>query len=772
MFTPPRLSYWFRLYVFLIGLVPTLALAVFESVQVGSDGYARGTYVEIGQNVRGVFGASVTNLPAGFHTTGVRSPNNLFGFISNPQKNDWATFDGDFFTPGGPEEGMGLKIGASSYGNNNSGTLNEIPGSISGVSTGLRGGRYTAVINWSGSVAGLDVDRITTVTETGEFVLMETTLTNTGLLPIDNIFWYHNVDPDNDQTINGGTYATNNTVVSQPGADNRALVVATQNPMGSDTDGSAVSLFANDARARVSHGGFSNRDAAAIYNATGCDANGNTLSGNVGCANANKDKAISLAFNVGTLGAGESTQLVYAYNLSADTSDLEAYYILASEPDADSDGLTDSQETIYGTDPNDPDSDDDGVLDGEEVALGTDPLSTDSDGDGLTDGEEENNVDDPSTTAVPSAVSSPTDACDPDPSVDACDQDNDGLTNTEEAAAGTSPTIADTDGDGHLDGVEVTDGVSDPLVITSVPADADGDGVPDSVETTASTDPSDNLDFTLDSDSDGHPDYVEIGAGSDPNSGASTPTDTDGDLVPDFVEIMQGTDVNNALDYRDQDGDLVPDYVETLEGTESDSASSVLDSDSGGVPDYVEVTRIVNAGGSALDPTNGTDDANFDESPPMAVVINPVTEGDTEITGSSEAGATINLTGISCSPTPVVVSSIGTWVCGTPNPGPLENDVITVTATDPNLNTSVPATTTVSGGGEVAAPTINSVAASHTSITGKSAPNAVITLTTTNAGGPSIACANAPVTASASGDWECETRFMYHYGEWCRSFHL
>ena len=41
--------------------------------------------------------------------------------------------------------------------------------------------------------------------------------------------------------------------------------------------------------------------------------------------------------------------------------------------DSDNDGLTDPEETLYGTDPNNPDSDGDGVNDGDEVAAGTDP---------------------------------------------------------------------------------------------------------------------------------------------------------------------------------------------------------------------------------------------------------------------------------------------------------------------------------------------------------------------------------------------------------------
>ena len=41
--------------------------------------------------------------------------------------------------------------------------------------------------------------------------------------------------------------------------------------------------------------------------------------------------------------------------------------------DTDGDGLTDTQEAIYGTDPNNPDTDGDGYLDGDEVKHGYDP---------------------------------------------------------------------------------------------------------------------------------------------------------------------------------------------------------------------------------------------------------------------------------------------------------------------------------------------------------------------------------------------------------------
>ena len=66
-----------------------------------------------------------------------------------------------------------------------------------------------------------------------------------------------------------------------------------------------------------------------------------------------------------------------------------AFFRMASQDDADGDGLPDAYEAwSSGTDPADPDSDGDGLSDGEEVLLGGDPVSSDTDGDGLPDGVE------------------------------------------------------------------------------------------------------------------------------------------------------------------------------------------------------------------------------------------------------------------------------------------------------------------------------------------------------------------------------------------------
>lgn len=107
--------------------------------------------------------------------------------------------------------------------------------------------------------------------------------------------------------------------------------------------------------------------------------------------------------------------------------------------DEDCDGLSDSVESILGTDPSLEDTDGDGLSDYDEFIAGTDPLVSDSDSDGLTDSEEETEG---------------TDALD-------SDSDDDGLTDGDEVDSTiTDPASNDTDGDLFTDGFEDSEGTN------------------------------------------------------------------------------------------------------------------------------------------------------------------------------------------------------------------------------------------------------------------------------------------------------------------------
>ncbi|MGB2018575.1 MAG: hypothetical protein ACPHX2_08550, partial [Candidatus Poseidoniaceae archaeon] len=162
---------------------------------------------------------------------------------------------------------------------------------------------------------------------------------------------------------------------------------------------------------------------------------------------------------------------------------------LVEDLDDDADGLPDTNETDTGsyvdesdtgTSPTNPDSDGDGMCDGPNAVPGVctagpdafplDPSAdTDTDGDGLPD---ELPDDYPDTGVEPYTL------------IEDEDDDNDGMSDTNESIIGTNPFNPDTDGDGFCDGDLGVEGVcyagpdSHPLDPT-LPVNTDGDAYPD-----------------------------------------------------------------------------------------------------------------------------------------------------------------------------------------------------------------------------------------------------------------------------------------------------
>lgn len=136
------------------------------------------------------------------------------------------------------------------------------------------------------------------------------------------------------------------------------------------------------------------------------------------------------------------------------------------------------------------------------------------------------------------------------------DQDGDGLPDGVETAEGTSPLLADTDGDGFDDTFERAHTAQgfDPLVRDArgcdplapatpncVTRDTDGDGVSQFAERFLGT-----RETFADDDRDGLPDGLEVRWGLDPTVPIDPTVDSDGDGVTDFAEVLQATDPHFA----------------------------------------------------------------------------------------------------------------------------------------------------------------------------------------------------------------------------------
>ncbi|MTK53540.1 gliding motility-associated C-terminal domain-containing protein [Paludibacter sp.] len=284
------------------------AAGSFNTQLLNGNAFLQSDYVEVAVGPCGNF-ASTIDAPTGFHPrgNGMNSRPRQLGFVANPAKDNWTKYIGDYFLPGTPEEGFGLSIGAYNYNNNLICSLSQIPGSVIDVQSTPQEQSAT----WQGSINGLAITAKTYIPSGAIYFVTQVTLTNTTLSPIDSIYYMRNVDPDQGVNTPGSTYdyLTYNSIIYQtPNSCGKALVSATTK----NGSGEYLGLGSMDARAKVTTGGFNNRNAKAIWTGYGFSQAGTNYAA---------DNAISIAFRIGSLKPNESTTFAYAYILNSE--DLE-----------------------------------------------------------------------------------------------------------------------------------------------------------------------------------------------------------------------------------------------------------------------------------------------------------------------------------------------------------------------------------------------------------------------------------------------------------------
>ncbi|MCW3082798.1 MAG: hypothetical protein JWP12_164 [Bacteroidetes bacterium] len=290
-------------------LIVTAALTQSASAQmVGPNAYIKGTSVEIGLDGAGGFEGCNTTVSAPLPGMHFRSNTSYFGFVANPQLNGWSgsAFDGDFFTPGTPENGWGVEIGTAgtSYGNNCN-ALNQIPGALTNWSH-----TYTCYsADWQGNLTtgtNLHFKVNYFLQETDLYYTTTVSITNNTAATIADMYYYRNLDPDNNVQVSGD-YTTQNTIENEPssGTCGIALVSATQtNPWNS-----YLGLAGIGTNFRVGYGGFSNRDASDMWNGVGfTQTPGSTLF---------VDGAVYLAYRIQNLAPGATETFKFVVILSS-----------------------------------------------------------------------------------------------------------------------------------------------------------------------------------------------------------------------------------------------------------------------------------------------------------------------------------------------------------------------------------------------------------------------------------------------------------------------
>ena len=119
-----------------------------------------------------------------------------------------------------------------------------------------------------------------------------------------------------------------------------------------------------------------------------------------------------------------------------------------------------------------------------------------------------------------------------------------------------------------------------------------------------------------------------------------------------------------------------------------------------------------------------------DTTPPDAPVVNPVTAGATAVTGTAEAGSTVEVTLPDGSKATATADPDGNF--SVPVSALKENDTVSVTAKDASNNTSTPTTATVAKADDKTAPdapVVNPVKAGDTAVTGTAEAGSTVEVT-------------------------------------------
>ncbi len=296
----------------IINIVALCLFSVALNAQlIGGEAFLKNDYLELGIGEDGAFG-TFANAPADYHPRPFSgATEGRLGFVADSDEDGWdvgtPNYCGDFFVPGSPVENLALSIGNTNYINNNLSGYFDIPGSLSNyVSTS-----DVTSVDWNGSAGGIEIFQKIELPTDNNYIIMTVTMTNVTESDIDDIYFSRNVDPDNEATISGGSFSTQNTILSNPDATtDQALVEAVGTAFGC-----TVALGAVNPIAKAVFGGFSNIDAEDLYN------NGSGLfTSTVGSTNYD-DEAIAISFNVGTLEPGEEIVLTLGYLLDPDDLD-------------------------------------------------------------------------------------------------------------------------------------------------------------------------------------------------------------------------------------------------------------------------------------------------------------------------------------------------------------------------------------------------------------------------------------------------------------------
>lgn len=285
-------------------LLTLLTTSSFAQI-VSGNAFLQSDYVEMGINPNGVLISNIAP-PAGYQPI-------IFsgrGIIADSDKDGWGTgtpvYCGDYFAPGSPEEGFAIQAGGLYYYNTYSGAPGTPGSNVSYNNT------ITSVTGvWKGTIPsnGLQVSQITSIPHGGSVVLVTIQLKNTSAIPINQVFYTRNGDPDNEQLWTGD-FTTDNIIVQNHPTDPWAIVSA------SGLTYCYFAMASMQSNAMASYGGFATSSVipqSAWSGIGGWSTTGSSVA----------DIAIQMNFKVGKINPGQTKVLNFIYGTNE--GDLDAY---------------------------------------------------------------------------------------------------------------------------------------------------------------------------------------------------------------------------------------------------------------------------------------------------------------------------------------------------------------------------------------------------------------------------------------------------------------
>jgi Secretion system C-terminal sorting domain len=299
----------FTLRFSLLTVASVLTASTAMAQMVGTDAYMKGTNVEIGISGLGGFEGAPTAtapVPAGMH---YRSGTGYFGFVANPQLDSWANYDGDFFSPGTPENGWGYEVdSATGSRSNNCAYSQQINGAISYWN--YTSPQTTCIWEADDTTGGTNLHfKINYELQDADlFYITTIAITNNTTSTIPSLYYYRNLDPDNNQSLSGD-FTTENTILSQmdSGGVNTSVTATQTLPWLS-----SFTFLAVDSGWVAGYGGFSNRDATDMHYGSSYFVH------SVGVANT-ADEAIFLTYKINNLAPAATSTFKFA-NLFASSA--------------------------------------------------------------------------------------------------------------------------------------------------------------------------------------------------------------------------------------------------------------------------------------------------------------------------------------------------------------------------------------------------------------------------------------------------------------------